>query len=70
LFTHFLVPREPQAGKISAESCQTDSDAEESRKEEEELKSSSSASEGVTEEIEQASNKGKEEIGQIQSEEN
>lgn len=69
MFTHFLVPREPQVGRISAESCQTDSDAEESREEEEELKSSSSASEGVTEEIEQASNKGKEEYGQIRSEE-
>lgn len=63
------MPREPQVGRISAESCQTDSDAEESREEEEELKSSSSASEGVTEEIEQASNRGKEEYGQIRSEE-
>ncbi|XP_038819290.1 GTPase IMAP family member 8-like [Salvelinus namaycush] len=60
------VTREPQVGRISAESCQTDCDAEESREEEEELKSSSSTSEGVTEEIEQASNKGKEEYGQIQ----
>ena len=52
---------------MSAESCQTD--AEESREEEEELKSSCSASEGLTEENEQACNKGKEEYGQILSEE-
>ena len=55
------MPREPQVGGISAESCQAE--------QEEELKSSSSASEGVTEEIEQASNKGKERYGQIRSEE-
>ena len=63
------MPREPQVGRISAESCPADSDAEESREEEEEWKRSSCASEGVTDEIEQASDKGKEEYGQVWSEE-